>query len=157
MINNSQFRIYAVCISLVTLLVAGCSVSKIGSQTTSGVEEGEKSSGVPSNNGGQSPNGEITVEGVTVSDTNITFHGKSTLPVKSCINTQLMADGIPLPWWPGDTCTDRQLHQWVLKVPLEDNKLQADAQYVLNAYQHDDQSVTATFAFDLSGPPMPSE
>jgi hypothetical protein len=139
--NKSNFKL-AISIVMVVLLIAGCSTSNVGAT---------------SDNENQSPNSGIAVTGVTVSDTQIAFHGKSTLPDGACINTKLLADGTPLPWWPSDSCVDQQQNTWELKVPLGDNKLQADVQYVLNAYQRDDQNVATTFAFDLSGPPMPSE
>jgi hypothetical protein len=50
-----------------------------------------------------------------------------------------------------------QKRQWELKVPLKDNMSQAGTQYVIHAYQRGNQYVAATFAFDISGPPLPSE
>jgi hypothetical protein len=155
--NRSQFKISTICLTLVLLLATGCSATKSGSQTPTGMGDSDKSDSVPSSDLNQSSNNEIIVEGVTISDTNIAFHGKSSLPAETCINTKLLADGTPLPWWPDDACADRGKGTWEFKVPLSDNKLQTQAQYVLNVYQRDDQNVTTTFAFDLSRPPMPSE
>ena len=132
--------ITAIYIIMVILFIVGCSSFTGISQTPD-----------------QPSNESVTIEGVTVSDTQITFHGKSTLPDGACINTKLLADDTPLAWWPGDTCVDIQQGKWELKVSLEDNMLQAETQYVLHAYQRGNKNVPATFAFDLSGPPMPSE
>jgi hypothetical protein len=126
--------------TIIVALIAGCSSSVGVSQAPD-----------------QPSNGSITVEGVTVSDTQITFHGKSTLPDETCINTELLADGIPLEWWPGDTCVDLSQGKWEFRVLLEGKALQAGTQYVLHAYQHDHPNNTANLAFDVGGPPPPSE
>jgi hypothetical protein len=131
--------IIAIC-TIIVVLIAGCSSSAGVSQASN-----------------QPSSKSITIEGVTVSDTQIAFHGKSTLPDETCVNTELLADGIPLAWWPGKTCVDLKQGKWELKISLDDNRLQAGTQYVLHAYQHSNPNNTATLAFDISGPPLPSE
>jgi archaellum component FlaF (FlaF/FlaG flagellin family) len=110
---------------------------------------------VPKEN--QSSNDQVTINGVTISDTQIIIRGSSTLPDGSCVNTELLADGTPLSWWPGDTCISVEQGEWELKIPIEEKKLQAGTEFVLHAYQHGDQYPAATIVFDISGPPLPTE
>jgi len=135
--NTGKLAFYMI---LVVLFIAGCSESTSVSQSSN-----------------QPTNESITIEGVTVSDTQITFHGKSTLPEETCVITELLADDAPISWWPSDTCSYSKQGEWEFKVSLEGNVLQTGTQYVLHAYPRGNQNISATFAFDLGGPPVPSE
>jgi hypothetical protein len=133
-------EIKKIIVVMALLLISGCSVFTNIHQS-------------PNQPSGKS----VTIEGVTISDTQISLHGKSNLPDTACINTMLLADGSALPWWPADKCTDVSQGTWTLNVPLEGKTLQTGTQYVIQAYQQGNQNPLATFAFDTSGPPQPSE
>ncbi len=104
--------------------------------------------------------GIITIESVqVVSGQQVTFEGKSTLPQDTCVQTQLLADGDPVAWWPADTWVTVQDGTWQFTVPLGEGetpeKLDPSVQYRLHAWQQDDPSVESVFWFDLAGPPAP--
>lgn len=135
---NSGMKVIIVVMAL--LLISGCSVST----------HVPRSSDQPSDES-------VTIEGVTVSDAQVSLHGKSNLPDTACINTRLLADGSALSWWPADKCVKVSQGTWTLNVPLEGKTLQTGTQYVIQAYQQGHQNPLTTFAFDTSGPPQPSE
>jgi hypothetical protein len=99
----------------------------------------------------------VVIEGVTVSTTQISLHGKSSLPDTACIKTELLAEGSALSWWPVDKCVKVSQGTWTLNVPLEGKSLQTGTQYVIQAYQKGNQNPDAIFAFGTSGPPQPPE
>jgi hypothetical protein len=102
-------------------------------------------------------NGRISIQGVTVSDTHILVHGKSTLPDGTCISNELWADGQSLPWWPDAACATVHQGAWELAVPLEAETLNVGVQYVLRAYLPGGAHIVANFPFDLQGPPSPAD
>ena len=132
--------IIAIYMIMVLLIITGCSASTDVPQ--------------PQN---QLSDESITIEGVTISDTQITVHGKSSLPDESCVNTELLAEDAPLAWWPGNTCVDVKQGKWELNVPMNGKTLQTGTKYVIRAYQQGNQNTAATFVFDMSGPPLPPE
>jgi hypothetical protein len=134
----SKMKIISLVMTL--LLISSCSAS--GDTTQS-----------PTKSSGES----VVIEGVTVSDAQISLHGKSSLPDTACLTTRLLADGSALPWWPADKCIKVSQGTWTLNIPLEGKSLQTGTQYVIQAYQKGNQKPDATFAFDTSGPPQPSE
>jgi hypothetical protein len=128
-----------VSLMLAFLLISGCSAS------TEAQSKDEPSGG------------SVKIEGVTVSNVQLSLHGKSSLPNSACINTKLLADGSALPWWPAEKCVEVSQGIWTQTVPLEGNSLQTGTQYVIQAYLQGHQNPAATLAFDTNGPPQPSE
>ncbi len=99
----------------------------------------------------------VTVESVHVSRGRLAFSGKSTLPDGTCLQNQLFADGIPVPWWPTDTCATVQNGTWQMAVRLGEggtpDELDATVEYTLRAWQRDNPAIAAEiFPFDLAGP-----
>ena len=109
---------------------------------------------------GQAPQGNITIEGVQVTDgEQIAVHGQSTLPDGTCLGSELWAGGEPQAWWPGNTCVPVQNGAWQISVHLGSGEAPADldpsAQYMLRVYQQNGPDIVSVFPFDLAGPPTP--
>jgi hypothetical protein len=122
------------------LLISSCSTSRDVPQS-------------PTKSSGES----VVIEGVTVSDAQISLHGKSSLPDTACLTTRLLADGSALPWWPDEKCIEVSQGTWKFNVSLEGKSLRTGTQYVIQAFKQGNQNPAATLAFDTSGPPQPSE
>jgi hypothetical protein len=111
----------------------------------------------------QDKQGTITTESVQVAPgSHIEFAGRSTLPDGTCLHAQLSADGMPVAWWPAETCVEVEAGNWQVRVQLGENgvpqEMSREKQYVLHVWERDNPSVEAEpFWFDLSGPPEPSE
>ena len=110
--------------------------------------------------GGQAPQGSITIEGVKVTEgKHVVVHGSSTLPDGTCLGTELWAGGDLQAWWPGDTCVPVEAGVWQMTVPLDQAgapaELDTSAQYMLRVFQQGGPDVVAVFPFDLAGPPTP--
>jgi hypothetical protein len=142
--------IFATLAMMIMQLATGCnpSVGKVHSTSAT----------VPQKTDGnvQTSSRQITIQGITVRASEITMHGKSTLPNETCINTELLEFRTPLTWWPNRACSYVNNGNWEIKVHMDGEPLQAEAQYALHAYQHDNPQVDATLAFDIQGPPPPS-
>jgi len=84
--------------------------------------------------------------------------GKAGLADGECIQTELVADNQPEPWWPRDTCIQVAAGQWEILVslgrrgaPLE---LSRGVQYQIHAWwPKSAQETSIYFPFDMSGPP----
>ncbi len=104
------------------------------------------------------PQGELSVEGVEVTASQVTVRGTSTLPAGTCISAELWAGGVRQAWWPTDVCAPVEAGAWTLVVPLSDEQaLQPGVQYMLRAYQPGGPNVVSTFPFDLDAPPSPPD
>ena len=102
----------------------------------------------------EKPQGNITIEGVEVSETRVTIRGLSSLAEEAWISTELWADGTLLAWWPTDDCVPVQKGMWEQVIPLEsDQALQTGVQYMVRAYQSGGPNIVTTFPFDLNTPP----
>ena len=109
---------------------------------------------------GQAAQGSLTITGVqVVAGEQIVVRGESTLPDGTCLGSELWADGVPQPWWPGEDCIFVEDGTWQMVVPLGTGEapatLDATAQYVLRAFQQGGPNIVSVLAFDLSGPAMP--
>lgn len=85
-----------------------------------------------------------------------TFSGRTTLPNNSCIQTQLLADGEPVDWWPADQCASLWRGRWKMIVPLyakgAPGKLTPGVTYSLRTWQRDVPGTEAVKEFaDLAG------
>jgi hypothetical protein len=89
--------------------------------------------------------------------TGIYLSGRSTIPAGECIRTELLADGKPVDWWPGDVCVEVDVGQWEMLVGLgHDNapaQLPPGVQYEIHAWwPAQPDTVSTRFPFDLDGP-----
>jgi len=96
---------------------------------------------------------QISINGVTASDEQITIRGKSSLPDGTCVRSELWADGDLLGWWPDDACATVKEGAWELSVALARGNLQAGVEYVVHAYEPGASKSAAAFPFDLGEPP----
>ena len=143
-------KLIVLLMTIVILLSSGCTLTN-ATQTPS-VEE---LAAAPDNHGSPS-NSYITIGGITASDSEIGIRGKSSLQNGACINTELWSDDTKLSWWPDEKCITVNQGIWELTVPLISEKLKPDVQYVVHAYQPGSHQSDVTFAFDISGPQIPS-
>lgn len=84
------------------------------------------------------------------------FRGRTTLPNNACIQTQLLADGKPVDWWPVDECASLWRGHWRMIAPLyakgAPGKLTPGVTYTLRAWQRDAPATEAVKEFaDLAG------
>lgn len=80
-----------------------------------------------------------------------TFSGRTTLPNNSCIQTQLLANGEPVSWWPVDQCASLWRGRWKMIAPLyaknAPGKLTPGVTYTLRAWQRDAPATEAVKEF----------
>lgn len=62
------------------------------------------------------------------------FSGRTTLPNNSCIQTQLLANGELVDWWPVDQCASLWRGRWKMIAPLYAKKLTPGVTYSLHAW-----------------------
>jgi hypothetical protein len=100
----------------------------------------------------------ITIEDLQVtSGKQIVVRGQSTLPERTCLGSELWADGELQPWWPVEACTPVENGAWQIVVQLGSGQvppeLDSSVQYMLRVFQQNGPDIVAVFAFDLAGPP----
>jgi len=106
--------------------------------------------------------GTITTVGVRVAAGElIAFEGRSTLPDGTVLETQLLADGSPVTWWPKDVPVGVEGGRWDVTVALGDGsapeELSDDQQYAMRVWARADPSIEAQpFPFDVASPSTPA-
>lgn len=108
---------------------------------------------------GSGAQGSLTIEAVRVdAGAAVTVRGISSLPDGSCLNSELWADGVEQAWWPGDECVPVEEGAWQMVVPLDTGgapaELDPEVQYMLRVFLRGGPDISATFPFDLAGPPV---
>jgi hypothetical protein len=90
----------------------------------------------------------------------ISFHGCSTLPDGTGLQTQLYADKVPAAWWPADEIFLVHHGTWEVSVSLDGLDEDITGLYIgseiifsLKVWQKDNPSVKAQYMFELMGPP----
>ncbi len=100
------------------------------------------------------PTGDIGIEGVEASAGQVVVRGTSSLDADACIQTELWAGGLPVDWWPAETCVTLAGGTWELVVGLEGaQELEPGVQYMVRAYQAGGPDVVSTYSFDLDESP----
>jgi len=99
----------------------------------------------------------ITIDCVQVTDGQISFCGLARLENGTCVQTQLLADGIPEAWWPADACASVEDGYWSISVSLGERgapeQLDRALAYTLRASQQGNAYIQAEpLWFDLAGP-----
>jgi hypothetical protein len=101
--------------------------------------------------------GGITIEGVRVTEGEITIRGRSSLPNGTCLGSELWANGKLQAWWPSEAVVELENGHWQLVVERGARGVPAGldqtAQYVVRVFQQNAPDVVSVFAFDLSTPP----
>ncbi len=94
----------------------------------------------------------------------ISFHGCSTLPDGTELQTQIYTDKVPATWWPSEECFQVHKGMWEVTISLaglsEDETglfIGSETIFLFKIWQKDDPSVTAQYMFDLMGPPPAPE
>ena len=90
----------------------------------------------------------------------ITVWGRSTLPQGTWIETQLLADGEPVPWWPTSFWVAvREDGRWGISVYLGKqtaaDELDPSSSYALRAWPEADPGLEAVFWFRPTESPSP--
>ncbi|MFP4344389.1 MAG: hypothetical protein ACLFU8_06845 [Anaerolineales bacterium] len=150
-----QLRLFTVPILALLLLTAGCALPTLSRRELT-----------PSPTTATEVQGSIEIRGVRVdlNSGDFTFNGRTTLPEETCIQTTLLGDDVPLPWWPTERCAERQEDgTWAFSAS-------APAPEVLDATGTPEvmyelwaeapalpQVEPAVFQFDFYGPPAPPE
>lgn len=107
------------------------------------------------------PQSRLEIGQVQVTADQVTFRGRVQPDSGVCVQTLLLADGEPQPWWPADVCaTAKDDGTWSMTVPLRagtaPDELDPTVQYVARARLGDEPAVQAQFWFDLAAPPTPA-
>ena len=86
--------------------------------------------------------------------------GQTTIPYGECVQTELLADGKPVDWWPKDKCIQVGGNSWEFLAALGKNgapeRLDPNKSYAIHAWWPQKPDTASTrFPFDLNGPKTP--